>query len=129
MKTKPVKKAKTPAVQNPPGKWSSRQDAEMEVSLRNLLAVKGIGNSGLLLLITAQLKQAMFYGSPSDPHTNLPSILALIEGMEAENTLQLLLAVQMLSVHSVAIFHMYRANKTAGEDSDKNLIKATGLLK
>lgn len=129
MKKKIVKESKTPDVQNPPGKWSSQQEAEMVAGLRKLLAVKGIGNSQLTVLIIAQLKQAMFYSSPSDPHTDVPSILALMQGMEAENTLQLLLAVQMLSVHTGAIFHMYRAKLTVGEDADKNLVKGTGLMK
>jgi hypothetical protein len=129
MKKKIVKEAKTPTVQNPPGVWSSQQQREMVAALRKLRAVKGVGSSQLILLIVAQIKQAIFYGTPSDRHTDVPSILALIQGMEPENTLQLLLVVQMLAVHSGAIFHMYHANMTVGGDADKNLVKATGLMK
>jgi hypothetical protein len=129
MKKKAVKQVKTPEVKNPPGKWSPQQEAEMEANFNKLLAAKGIGDSALVILMITQLKQSMFYGSPSDPHINTQSILALMQGMEAENTVQLLLAVQMISVHSGAIFYMYRANNTVGEESDKNILKATSLMK
>ena len=75
----------------------------------------------------AQLK-SLASESRDDPHAHLESLVMQLAGMAPKSPLELLLGVQILSVHIAALSYMANA-KMGGEQSDRDLLRATTLMK